>query len=91
MAEKKTTARKQTQKKAAEKKAAPKKVEPRFKGRVIYGNLNVRSAPEVADGNITGVLKNHTRVEVLDVKDGWFRIAEGWVMAKYIEQLIEEE
>lgn len=90
MAQKKAAAKKPEQKKAAAKKPAQKKEGPLFKGRVIYGNLNVRSTPEVAAGNITGVLKNASPVEVLEAKDGWYRIGEGWIMAKYIEQIEEE-
>ena len=91
MAEKKAAAKKPAQKKTAARKHAAKKTGPLFKGRVIYGALNIRTAPELAAGNITGVLKNASPVEVLEAKDGWYRIAEGWIMAKYVEKIEEEK
>ncbi|MBW4496018.1 MAG: SH3 domain-containing protein [Oscillatoria princeps RMCB-10] len=44
--------------------------------------LNVRSSPQVADGNIVGKLNNGTFVSVAEERNGWFRITDpvrGWV------------
>ena len=44
--------------------------------------LNVRSSPQVANGNIVGKLNNGTFVSVAEEKNGWFRITDpvrGWV------------
>lgn len=44
--------------------------------------LNVRSSPEVREGNIIGQLNNNTFVSVVDEQSGWLRITEpvtGWV------------
>ncbi len=44
--------------------------------------LNVRSSPEVKEGNIVGQLNNNTFVSVADEQRGWFRITSpvaGWV------------
>ena len=84
MAEKKATAKKPETKKATTKKKADEAPAKR-KGHVVYGTLNVRSAPKVADGNITRVLNNAAPVEILSEKAGWYQIEDGWVMAKYIE------
>lgn len=88
MAEKKAASKKAAGKKTATaaKQAEEKKAYEIFKGRVVYGNLNIRREPKVADGNITGVLKNGTTVEILGEKGDWFQIEDGWIMAKYIER-----
>ncbi len=44
--------------------------------------LNVRSTPEVQEGNIVGQLNNNTFVSVADEKSGWLQITNpvmGWV------------
>ncbi len=44
--------------------------------------LNVRSSPQVANGNIVGQLNNGTFVSVAEEKNGWLRITDpvpGWV------------
>ncbi|NJO45274.1 MAG: SH3 domain-containing protein [Oscillatoriales cyanobacterium RM2_1_1] len=44
--------------------------------------LNVRSAPQVAEGNIVGQLDNQTFVSVEAEKEGWLKInspVEGWI------------
>lgn len=44
--------------------------------------LNVRSAPQVQDGNIVGQLPNGTFVSVVDEQNGWLQISDpvpGWV------------
>ncbi len=44
--------------------------------------LNVRSSPEVKEGNIVGQLNNNTFVSVADEKSGWLQITNpvtGWV------------
>lgn len=44
--------------------------------------LNVRSSPEVKEGNIVGQLNNNTFVSVADEQNGWLRISSpvaGWV------------
>lgn len=44
--------------------------------------LNVRSSPEVKEGNIVGQLNNNTFVPVVEEKNGWLKITaplEGWI------------
>lgn len=44
--------------------------------------LNVRSSPEVKEGNIIGQLNNNTFVPVVEEKNGWLKISdpvEGWI------------
>lgn len=44
--------------------------------------LNVRSTPEVVNGNIVGQLDNNTFVSVVEEQKGWFKISnpvEGWI------------
>lgn len=44
--------------------------------------LNVRSNPQVSDGNVVGKLKNNTFVSVAEERDGWLRITDpvpGWI------------
>lgn len=44
--------------------------------------LNVRSRPELVEGNIVGQLDNHTWVSVAEEKQEWFRITQplkGWI------------
>ncbi|MBW4680095.1 MAG: SH3 domain-containing protein [Microcoleus vaginatus WJT46-NPBG5] len=43
--------------------------------------LNVRSSPQIADGNIIGQLKNGAFVGVTEEKNGWIKISEpeGWI------------
>lgn len=44
--------------------------------------LNVRSTPEVTEGNIVGQLNNNTFVFVIEEKNGWFKInnpVSGWI------------
>lgn len=89
MAEKKTAAKKPAEKKEP-KKPALKKDKILFRGRVINGALNVRTAPEKTDGNIIGVLKNDTSVDILEEKDGWLRIKEGWIMAQFVQETKED-
>lgn len=74
----------------AKKEKAEKKFE-KFKAQVVYGNLNIREKPEVKDGNITGVFRNGTVIEILDKKEGWYQTGEGWIMAKYTDRITEED
>lgn len=89
------TAKKETTKKAAEKKPEEKKQTKKkeafekFKAQVVYGSLNVRKDPEVKEGNIVETLPVKTMVEVIGEKDGWYKIKEGWVMAKYTDRVDE--
>ncbi len=44
--------------------------------------LNIRSTPEVVNGNIVGQLENNTFVSVVEEQKGWFKISnpvEGWI------------
>ncbi|EAW38038.1 hypothetical protein L8106_24425 [Lyngbya sp. PCC 8106] len=44
--------------------------------------LNVRSSPEIQDGNIVGQLDNNTFISVVNEDQGWLKISspvEGWV------------
>ncbi len=44
--------------------------------------LNIRSSPEVKEGNIVGQLNNNTFVPVVEEKNGWLKITapvEGWI------------
>lgn len=83
MAEKKA-AKKPATKKTAEKKAEEKKTTEVLKGHVVYGSLYVRSAPKKDPGNITRVLEDGAKVEILDKHGEWYQIKDGFVMAKYI-------
>ena len=89
MAEKKTAAKKPAEKKET-KKPAPKKDKILFRGRVIDGSLYIRTAPEKTDGNIKGILENGTLVDVLEANDGWLRIKEGWIMARFVQDVTED-
>lgn len=47
--------------------------------------VNVRSGPRVEDGNKVGALTQGTVVELLEIRDGWGRTAQGWVSMDYLE------
>jgi hypothetical protein len=50
--------------------------------------LNVRSSPEVPGGgtdNVVTTLAHGTRRQVKDYIEGWVRIREGWVRARYVK------
>ena len=53
-------------------------------GYVAASSLNVRSTPDTS-GEKVGSLPNGTKVELLEQLDGWYRIAEGYVSADYIQ------
>jgi len=59
-------------------------------GRVITGSLNIRSAPST-DSDKCGKLSAGKNVEILEVLDGWYRIAEGYVSADYVLVLDGDE
>lgn len=55
--------------------------------------LNVRSSPQVANGNIVGKLNNGTFVSVAEERNGWFRITDpvgGWVAKNRTESSCSE-
>lgn len=85
-------------------KPAPKPInnqekveEPEIIDGEVYGvnsSLNIRSAPEVKEGNVVMVLKKGTKLKVVDpkkAKGSWYRIivtdpkAEGYAMKKFIK------
>lgn len=47
--------------------------------------VNVRSTPRVETGNKVGALPQGTVVEVLEVRDGWGRTAQGWVSMAHMD------
>lgn len=53
--------------------------------------VNVRSGPRVEDGNKVGALPQGTVVEVLEVRDGWGRTAQGWVSMAYMESVEDKD
>ena len=52
-------------------------------GRVTEGPLNIRSAPSTSAAKC-GRLSAGQTVEILEETNGWYRIAQGYVSAKYI-------
>lgn len=63
-----------------EKKPARK---PRKKeGVVVGGTLNIRNNP---NGDIVGRLPSGEVIEILEEKDGWYKIDKGFVMTKFVE------
>ena len=63
---------------AKEKKVEEKKV----KHGVVTALLNVRKEP---GGEVVKVLNEGEIVNILDEKDGWYKIDDGYVMAKFIK------
>ena len=59
-----------------------------FDAVVLYGSLNVRTDPFVEDGNIVNVLPIKSVVHVIGAYRGWYRIKDGWIMAKYTEIIL---
>lgn len=59
----------------------PKKPKKKF-GVVVGGNLNVR---EIPNGKIIGNLPSGETIEILEEEDGWYKIDNGYVMAKFVE------
>lgn len=58
------------------------------KGKVIASALNIRSGPAAINDTVALPLINGTEVEILEEKNGWYRIKtsiEGWVAADYIK------
>lgn len=53
-------------------------------GYVSASTLNVRSAPDASSEKV-GTLANGTKVELLEQLEGWYRIAEGYISADYIQ------
>ena len=88
MAEKKVAPKKRASTKTPKAKTAAEKEPEAFKVRVIDGKLNVRKAPGL-DGKFLKTLPDGTVVEVLEEKNGWYRIEEGWIMAKFTEKNVE--
>lgn len=52
-------------------------------GNVFGGNLNIRKEPDVTSERV-GLLMNGERIEILEDLGEWLRIAEGYVMAKWV-------
>lgn len=63
----------------AKDKGIKKKVRTRTK-------LNIRSTPEISD-NVIGELENGSIVTVLNEKDDWSNITEGYVMSKFLTNI----
>ena len=53
-------------------------------GRVIADLLNIRDKAGL-DGNVISMAAKDTKLEILEALDGWYRIKEGYVMAKWVE------
>lgn len=61
----------------------------KFKVNTIKGELRVRKSPGT-DGKFTGTtVKNGTIVTVINAKNGWSKIEEGWVYSKFLLQTEE--
>jgi N-acetylmuramoyl-L-alanine amidase len=59
-------------------------------GRVSATILNIRSTPAEDGLKVAMPLKKGTKVKILEESNGWYRVTtevEGWVFAKYIENL----
>lgn len=69
-----------------EESASPKKSKKLQKKVKTRTKLNIRKSPEVAD-NVIGSLSNGTVVSIESEKNGWSKIAEGYVMSKYLEDI----
>jgi hypothetical protein len=78
-----------------EKKPAPKgeshgKVDKAGRGYITIaaptsiGSVRVHSKPERGD-NIVATLPHGTRRQVLDYENGYVKIKEGWVFARYVK------
>lgn len=61
-----------------------------MKMRVVGGSLNVRTAPGLS-ADINHILADGEIIEVDNEKDGWYKFGSGYVMAKYLEEVKEEE
>lgn len=58
-------------------------------GRVTSPGLNIRSGPSGDEKTIADPLSKNDEVEILEKKDGWFRVRtqiEGWVWGEYIDE-----
>ena len=51
----------------------------------VSSKLRIRKTPSIL-GAVTGWLYNGNKVEVLEVKGSWCRIAQGWVSATYLKK-----
>jgi len=51
---------------------------------VGYPSLNVRADAGLG-ADIVGTLENGAEFDVLEEKHGWYRTANGWVMARFCE------
>lgn len=51
----------------------------------VNSKLRIRKTPSIL-GAVTGWLYNGNKVEVLEVKGSWCRIAQGWVSATYLKK-----
>lgn len=52
-----------------------------------YKSLNVRKTP---GGEIKGAIDDGAIVEVFEERDGFAKIADGWVMLKYLRECADE-
>lgn len=51
----------------------------------VNSKLRIRKTPSLL-GTVVGSLSNGTKVEVLETKGSWCRIAQGWVSASYLKK-----
>ncbi len=57
-------------------------------GKVTASLLNIREEPQTGSPKVAKPLPRGTEVEILDTKNGWYKVAAkitGWVAGKYIE------
>lgn len=54
-------------------------------GIVLATVLNIRSTPEIKQGNIVGTYRKDEKVEILEIKKDWFRTDKGWVFSGYVK------
>ncbi len=64
-------------------------IEPQIiSGKVVASSLNIRKGPDVEMDKVAEALPQGTKVEILEEKEGWYKVrtgVEGWVYAKYIK------
>jgi N-acetylmuramoyl-L-alanine amidase len=56
-------------------------------GKVTASKLNIRESPDINSAKIAKPLPKNSRVEILDSKNGWYKVTAkitGWVAGKYI-------
>ena len=60
-------------------------------GQVVADRLNLRSSPDLNDGNIVTLLTEGTSVTILETREDWLKVqtssgSTGWVFAAYIDR-----